>query len=371
MTTGRTLALLLAKAGFSIALIDSHAASSVTDIRAFSLNQSSKSLLESLSAWPADAYITPVLSMAVFGDAGGAAHFEQSEEVDVHGHLEPLNWIVDVPALSATLQHQVAGEPRIDCLISDDALQAKLHVLCEGKHSETLSQLGLQAETIKYPQHAIAARLTCELPHQHAASQWFNERGEVLALLPLGGTTENAREVALVWSLESEQAKTLQSADPADFAMALAAAAGHALGEMALTSPRALWPLQLTRVATWVIERDNNIWVLAGDAAHAVHPLAGQGLNLGLGDAALLAKTLQRFLATSPLFHPTPAALIRALNQYARARQAAAEEMFRVTDGLHLLFAHKHPLVQQARNLGLRLFNRATKLKKLVIKKAQ
>jgi 2-polyprenyl-6-methoxyphenol hydroxylase-like FAD-dependent oxidoreductase len=363
---GRTLALLLARARFKVALVDASAKAQPSDqpadIRAFSLNHTSKSLLERVQAWPSDEYITPVYSMAVFGDAGGATHFEDTQ---------PLNWIVDVPALIAALKHQVAAEPRITCLTSDVDLQAKLHVLCEGKHSAKLTQLGFAPETIRYGQHAIAARLACERPHKHAAHQWFNERGEVLALLPLGGADADAREVALVWSLTADHAKAMQNASESDFTAALSEAAGHALGAMTLVSQRATWPLQLMRVPEWVSHQSGKVWVLAGDAAHAMLPLAGQGLNVGLGDAVLLAQTLQSFLAASPLFNPSSTALTRALNQYARARQAAALEMTGFTDSLHLLFAHRHSLVQQVRNLGMRLFNRAGSIKRQLIKKAQ
>ncbi len=354
---GRTLALLLAQAGFKIALIDSQVPSGNVDIRAFSFNPSSKALLERLGAWPADAHATPVLSIDVFGDAGGATHFSQTE---------PLSWIVDVPALSDLLQSLSAAEPRITVLKNGDALQAKLDVACEGNASARLSQIGLQPNAIRYQQHAIAARLSCDGPHGNKALQWFNERGEVLALLPMQG-----HEVALVWSLAADRAKAMQSASEAEFAAALLTASNSALGSMQLTSQRALWPLQLIRIDNWVGEQNGKTWVLAGDAAHTVHPLAGQGLNLGLGDVALLAKTLQSFLLTSPFFNPSAAALRRALNQYARARQAAAEQMSGVTDGLHLLFAHQNPLVKQARNIGMKLFDGANILKRIAIGKAQ
>jgi 2-polyprenyl-6-methoxyphenol hydroxylase-like FAD-dependent oxidoreductase len=375
---GRTLALLLAESGFNIALVapEAEPAAVLTDIRAFALNHTSKALLERVRAWPAEAHVTPVLSMAVFGDAGGYTEFEP---LDLHENLpSALNWIVDVPALNAALKQQVACKPQITCLASDAALKAKLYVVCEGKHSAMLRQLGIVGKTIRYPQHAIAARLRCEHPHQHAAKQWFNESGDVLALLPLGGAAADACEVALVWSLTSGYAKAMQRASPAEFIAALTRAAGHGAGELTLCSERVLWPLQRTRIEQWVGEQKyteglskSKIWVLAGDAAHTMHPLAGQGLNVGLGDAALLFETLQSFLQKSPLFNPSPAALTRALEHYARARQAAAAEMTGVTDGLHLLFAHKHPLVQQARNWGMKLFNRVDSFKRHMIQKAQ
>jgi ubiquinone biosynthesis UbiH/UbiF/VisC/COQ6 family hydroxylase len=371
---GRTLALLLARAGFKVALIDSHVPSGAVDIRAFSLNQTSKVLLEGIGAWPAGAHVTPVMSMAVFGDSGGAARFAQSEEVDVQGaSSEPLNWIVDVPALSEKLQVATSGELRITCRAKDDALQAKLHVLCEGNNPQRLAQLGIQSHAVRYPQHAVAARLTCELPHSSTAHQWFNERGEVLALLPMHGN-----EVALVWSLASEHAKAVHALPDGEFVAALMTSAGHILGQMTLCSHRALWPLQMTRTLNWTGEEkygdglsSNRLWVLAGDAAHTIHPLAGQGLNLGLGDAALLAETLQQFLLQSPIFNPNNTALVRKLEGYARARQAAATHMTNVTDGLHLLFAHQNPLVKNMRNLGMKLFDRATSIKRFAMKQAQ
>jgi 2-polyprenyl-6-methoxyphenol hydroxylase-like FAD-dependent oxidoreductase len=218
---------------------------------------------------------------------------------------------------------------------------------------------------VRYPQHAVAARLTCELPHGNTAHQWFNERGEVLALLPM-----QSNEVALVWSLASEHAKAVHALPDDEFVAALMTSAGNLLGHMTLCSHRALWPLQLTRTVDWVSSADQ-IWVLAGDAAHTIHPLAGQGLNLGLGDAELLAQKLKQFLVQSPIFNPSKSALVRELSSYARERQAAAAHMSNVTDGLHLLFAHQNPLVKRARNLGMKLFDRAAPIKRLAIKQAQ
>jgi len=365
---GRTLALLLAQQGMRVALIadETSAARAAPDIRAFALSLASKEVLERVQAWPALDAITPVYSMQVFGDSGGELVFDRPQA----GADQPLNWIVDVSLLEQALKERVAREPTMVSLAGDAVVQATLHVVCEGRASAAIQKLSLIREVISYPQHAVAARLTCELPHANVARQWFNERGEVLALLPMQGGA--GHEVALVWSLESNRAKEMLVASDADFTAALQACLDGALGAMQLSSPRAAWPLTLTRSQTWAnASPDGGVWVLAGDAAHTVHPLAGQGLNLGLGDAAHLAKTLQAVQAGSPLFKPTQTQLLRALRSYARARQAAAAETGFLTDGLHLLFARDGLFVTRARNLGMLWLNRATHIKRLLIKKAQ
>jgi ubiquinone biosynthesis UbiH/UbiF/VisC/COQ6 family hydroxylase len=387
---GQTLALHLAKNGFRVALLATQPPSQPSptsppspapvDIRAFALNAASKTLLEAVGAWPSGTAVTPVRAMAVQGDLNGRLEF------DCPARAEALNWIVDVPALASLLSEQVAGEPRIACLASQDAPQAALHVVCEGRHSQLRTQLGIEAETIVYPQHAIATRLVCERPHEHIARQWFNERGEVLALLPLGGSGDSEgsegskatalHEVALVWSLTSSRAKEMMALAPADFCTALQAACSQALGAMSLASPLALWPLQLIRLQQWSgelkqPEKPAQHWVLAGDAAHAVHPLAGQGLNLGLGDARALALALTALQSAAGAFRPAPSKLLPTLRCYARERQAAASAVAATTDGLHLLFANGNPATQQLRNWGMNALNYLSPLKNLLIRKAQ
>jgi ubiquinone biosynthesis UbiH/UbiF/VisC/COQ6 family hydroxylase len=390
---GQTLALHLAKNGFRVAIVADHATSAdpaPLDIRAFALNPSSKALLEAVGAWPSGSATTPVRAMVVHGDSRGRLQFEcaAAHNKNENKNDGALNWIVDVPALAHRLGEQVAAEPRITCLASKDAPEAALHVICEGKHSQLRAQLGIETETIVYPQHAIAARLVCEQPHGHTARQWFNERGEVLALLPLGGSDDSValHEVALVWSLDSARAKKVMTLSPADFCAALQAACGQALGAMSLSSPLARWPLQLTRIQQWVGEAkqpqhdvqhgishqaNTRLWVLAGDAAHAVHPLAGQGLNLGLGDVQSLVTALGSLLGASPTFHPAPSLLMKTLRRYARERQAAASAVAATTDGLQVLFANGHPATAQLRNWGMSVLNRLAPLKNLLIRKAQ
>jgi ubiquinone biosynthesis UbiH/UbiF/VisC/COQ6 family hydroxylase len=356
---GQTLALLLARAGFKVALLSNKPTHpEYTDIRAFALGESAKNVLQNLDAWPAGIATTPVSAMHVYGDTSGNVKFETPANKDA------LTWIVDVPALSDILNRQVAHNPHIQRFAEHDGLKAKLaarlHVVCEGRHSELRDKLGIDVETIVYPQHAIAARLVCEQVHGGIAWQWFNDQGDVLALLPIGGSHSN--QVALVWSLETTHAKQMQSASKEDFENTLQAACNMALGTMTLISELARWPLQLSKIKTWAGQSALGVWVLAGDAAHAIHPMAGQGLNLGLGDAALLAQTIQSTLTSTTQGDK----LLRALRGYARERQATASAMSYATDGLHLLFAHPNAAVQQLRNWGMSVFDSVKPLKKQV-----
>ncbi len=369
---GRTLALLLAGQGMRVALLaDAVTDAAAKDIRAFSLNSASKNLLTRIQAWPARAAVTPVSCMKVFGDAGGELVF--NSKLDGNS-AQALNWIVDVPVLEGALKEQVAGEPRIQSFASNAKLQAKLHVLCDARALQAPSgvsaQLGISHETIRYPQHALAARLVCEEGHDSAARQWFSAAGDVLALLPMN---EHAgHQVALVWSLESEHAKTMLACPDLEFLTSLEAACGKSLGRVRLVSERTLWPLKLTKVRPWTgAHASLGAWVLAGDAAHTMHPLAGQGLNVGLGDAALLAQMLESIRGAAPFFAPSHTALMRALRGYARKRQAAFAPIAGVTDGLHWLFSHPYQVVVCVRNFGLSWLNRTRGIKQILTHQAQ
>jgi ubiquinone biosynthesis UbiH/UbiF/VisC/COQ6 family hydroxylase len=373
----RTLALLLAKERFRVALVGSVKAESTGekhDVRAYALNAASKNLLESLRVWPDAAHATPVLGMQVHGDTTGRVNFSAAE----HG-AEALAWIVDVEALEAQLLQAVKYQPLITTLeqvasthlhgVQKD-IRRDLTVICEGKNSVTRDELGVAFDVTPYHQYAIAARLTGTLPHGNQARQWFKngEAGnEILAFLPLSEPNQPhpGNSVALVWSLTLERAKELMALSGEAFAAEVAAHSEHALGEMALYSERATWPLQLARADKWVGKHPvSGAWALAGDAAHTVHPLSGQGLNLGLADAAELAKTLGgkeywRSVGDTKL-----------LRRYERARKLDALALGAVTDGLQQLFARSEPPLQALRNWGMQGFERSGGLKQWVTKRA-
>lgn len=359
---GQTLALLLARDRLRVALVGApRSPQDAPDVRAYAINAASRDLLRSVRAWPeADPQdarvppITPVSAMQVWGDDGGELEFSADDQ-----GADALTWIVDVPALEQRLSDAIGFQSGIERM--NEAPPAALTVVCEGKRSQTRAELGLEFDVRPYPHKAVAARLHCDQPHGGIARQWF-ANGEVMALLPLGGAFGNS--VALVWSVPAQQADTWLQADPTTFTQAVQARCAQALGHMHMESPAQAWPLELSRAQRWIARTAQGGVALAGDAAHAMHPLAGQGLNVGLADAAELARVLQHREYWRELGD------LKLLRRYERARAAEVSAMGWVTDGLFGLFANGDSRVQALRNWGLTGFDRSGPLKRWIARQA-
>jgi 2-polyprenyl-6-methoxyphenol hydroxylase-like FAD-dependent oxidoreductase len=355
---GRTLALLLARERLRVGLVATTPTqpvpNAVADVRAYALNAKSRALLESLRCWPDEMHATEVLQMHVKGDDGGDVNFSAAE-LDVSG----LTWIVDVPALESRLAQALRFQSQIELL--DTPAPALLTVICEGKASRTRSEFGIDFELTSYSQSAIAARLQCQMPHKKTARQWFTQ-GEILAFLPLGGAQGDS--VAIVWSVQSDRVPSLLNQSPDEFCQQLEAVSEHSLGQLTLISERKVWPLQAAFSERWVGTHAGKAWALAGDAAHSVHPLAGQGLNLGLADVAALAATLRereywRNVGDEKL-----------LRRYERSRKAEVLAMGVTIDALQRLFSQKNVLWQVARNWGMKGFEHSGLIKQWVARQA-
>ncbi|QDL53647.1 FAD-dependent monooxygenase [Rhodoferax aquaticus] len=355
---GRTLALHLAGKRLRVALTvlprTAPEASPASDVRAYALNQAARNLLEGIRCWPDDVHATPVLAMQVHGDQGGHVSFSAASQ-----GVSALNWIVDVPALETRLEEAVRFQPLIE--VCDVPPPAALTVICEGKASQTRVELGVEFTTLPYAQCAVAARVECTQPHAQTARQWFHE-GEVLAFLPLGGAQGNL--CAIVWSISPERAQQLLGASAEEFCTALQSASHNALGSLQLSSPRSSWPLQQALAKRWCGQSAAGAWVLAGDAAHTVHPLAGQGLNLGLGDVAELSRVLDGRAYWRTVGDP------KLLRAYERARRADFALVNQAGDTLQQLFFHAHPGLQTLRNWGMNQFERSGPLKHWIAQRA-
>jgi ubiquinone biosynthesis UbiH/UbiF/VisC/COQ6 family hydroxylase len=213
-------------------------------------------------------------------------------------------------------------------------------------------------EQHSYGQRAIAARLVADLPHAGTARQWFRSP-DILALLPFG-RPQPACSYGLVWSLPEQDATRWLEAPAAEFEAALNEATRGEAGQLKLASERAAWPLALGRAS--VVTGPG--WALVGDAAHVVHPLAGQGLNLGLADVAALSQVLA---GRESWRSPGDADLLR---RYARRRAAGTWAMTQATDGLWRLFAGQEPLARELRNRGLTLVNQLAPVKRWLVGRA-
>lgn len=356
---GSALALSLAAQGLTVGMADAAETPRPDDVRTYALNAASVALLTDLKVWdslPPDA-ICPVYDMVVTGDTSdhqpaGRLSFSAWQQ-----GVRELAVIVDAAALDQQLATALRFSPHVRQVPA--ATPAALTALCEGRQSAARQALGVGFEPKAYGHHAVATRLVSDRPHQGVARQWFSAGGEVLALLPFDRPNAG-HAYGLVWSCEQGRAETLKQLDDADFAREVNAATGGTAGHLTLAGARATWPLALARADAV----SGPGWVLLGDAAHVVHPLAGQGLNLGLGDVAALAQVLAARESWRPLGDE------RLLRRYARARLAPTLAMGELTDGLQRLFAHGSPAARGLRNRGLDALDHLTPLKRWLTQRA-
>jgi 2-polyprenyl-6-methoxyphenol hydroxylase-like FAD-dependent oxidoreductase len=356
---GQTLALLLARERLRVGLVRPPLAApaGAPDVRAYALNAASKALIDSVRGWPDAQHATAVRHMHISNDAGAQLRFS-AEELDVAA----LAWIVDVNALETRLAQAASFQALIEPL--ESAQPAPLTVVCEGKASRSRAEFGVKFLTTDYGQTAIATRLQCERAHAQVAYQWF-AKGEILAFLPLGG--EQGNSVAVVWSVATERALELLALEPQAFAQELQALSQNALGQVALSSERVAWPLISAQAQQWVGQMTPagaEAWALAGDAAHAVHPLAGQGLNLGLADVAELTRVLHQREYWRSVGDQ------KLLRRYERSRKAALASMGGAMDGLQQLLTRQETPLQTLRDWGMKGFENSGPLKRWVAQRA-
>ena len=245
-------------------------------------------------------------------------------------------------------------------IVLDDGrvVAARLVIGADGARSLVRARTGISGDAQAYDQTAVVANFACSRPHRNVAWQWFQgaaSGGAVLALLPLPGD-----HVSMVWSVRTADAARLLALDGETLAREVAAAAQHALGDFSLVTPARGFVLQRLAAGRLVAPRV----ALAGDAAHVIHPLAGQGANLGLQDARLLAEVLA---ARAPGRDPGDLCLLR---RYERSRAEAIRAMSATVHGLHRLFGSPAPAASRLRNAGLNFADRLPVLKNLLMRHA-
>jgi ubiquinone biosynthesis UbiH/UbiF/VisC/COQ6 family hydroxylase len=362
----RALALALSGQGWKVALACDSLATRPEDVRTYALNAQSLRLLTQLRIWPElQAHASPVHDMVIRGDGGGRLGFSAWQQ-----HVPELAWIVDASALERLLGDALKFAPHVSVVPSlkpgaQVEVEADLLAICEGKLSQTRDALNVSFDRKAYGHWGVAARLKATRPHACVARQWFRSP-DVLALLPFNAPDPQA-SYGLVWSVPEARGRELVALPPADFEQALLAAiqasepdAASLVGGLSLTSAVSHWPLALAQADAWT----GPGWVLLGDAAH---PLAGQGLNLGLADVAALAQVLAEARQQEAWRSPGDEKLLR---RYARARWWPTQSMAHLTDGLLQLFSEEQGGVRELRNRGMGLLDQLTPVKRWLVGRA-
>jgi 2-octaprenylphenol hydroxylase len=346
------------------------------DLRVFALSRASQRLLHACGAWQ----LLPALKMSAYErmcvwDAGGEPHGAGSLEFDCAELGEPnLGFIVEGRALQAQCQRaaRAAGVVFIEAgvagiAVDDAGVRVRLHdgreldgqllIAADGVDSRTRALLGIRTAGHAYHQDALVAHVRTAEAHRNTAWQRFLPTGP-LAFLPLPDGRSS-----IVWSAMRTEAARLRGLDPAAFGAALTAASGGVLGACELTTAVASFPLKLQYALDYIRPRA----VLVGDAAHAVHPLAGQGLNLGLLDCASLAEVLggeQRAGSGGPWGEQ------QLLRRYERWRKAENLAAAAALDGLERLFASDSRALSRLRIAGLNAVDRLPFIKRRIARKA-
>lgn len=372
---GSACALALRQQNLAVGLVESRAPQLLApdagfDTRIYAISPGSANLLDRLGVWNKldPERICPIENMQVRGGAADASLDLRAYEA----HVSSLGFIVENRALQQGLWqalpvNDVTVLSNHDCLSatwsSDKAelvlgdgnvLRAGLLIAADGANSWLRAQAGIAVNSHDYEQMAVVANFETALPHAQTARQWFSREG-VLAWLPLPG-----QHVSMVWSTSSAHAQHLLALSKTALAKTVAAAGHHELGELRCLNQAQAFPLRMQTVQN--LARPG--LVLIGDAAHTIHPLAGQGVNLGFRDIS----TLARILAIRPPQQGVGDFML--LRRYERARKADMMAMRFLTDGLYRLFASDQPLVRRLRNWGLAFTDRQDFLKQRLVKQA-
>ena len=349
--------------------------------RIYAFSPGTQKLLAHLQIWDAldHSRMQSVRDMQIYGDRG-----EKNDQLHLSAFeagVPQLAWIGESNLIEHTLDQasrfqnkleritDVIEKIEVDAnggtlhLKNGGAIRAQLIIAADGANSPIRSELGIAASEENYSQSAVVANWTCTYPHLETAFQWFLPGGDIVAMLPLPG-----KQVSMVWSTSPEHAADLLKMDQAQwqdrFASIANGAIGKQLGELTLNSTPVAFPLRKIQAKRLIGPASVPKVVLIGDAAHVMHPLAGQGLNLGLRDVAVLLNILGK---RESFRLPGDAVLLR---RYERQRQGDTSALLWVTDKLKKLFSASSNTERQLRNWGLGLVNKSHFIKQRLIERA-
>ncbi len=386
--TGKACALGLAQLGLQTIEIAPDLGQSVASPqgtqwgqRIYAFSPSTQKLLAHLQIWDAidHSRLQPVRDMRIYGDRG-----EKNDQLHLSAFeagTPQLAWIGESNLIEHTLDQASRFQNKLE-RISDvvekiyidadgstlhlkngGSIRAQLVIAADGANSPIRNELGISASEESYSQSAVVANWLCAYPHLETAYQWFLPGGDIVAMLPLPG-----KQVSMVWSTSTEHAAELLKLDQAQWLDQFSSIANGVilkqLGELTLNSIPAAYPLRKIRAKRFIGPEASPKVVLIGDAAHVMHPLAGQGLNLGLRDVAVLLNVLGK---RESFRSPSDIVLLR---RYERQRQGDTSALLWVTDKLKKLFSASSNTERQLRNWGLGLVNKSHFIKQRLIERA-
>ncbi len=359
------------------------------DDRVLALSHGSAQYLKKVGAWQylaADATAIEKIHISDRGHYGKARLNAQDHDVSA------LGYVIEMAKIGQAQLQALASKPNVQWFAPDSItdinwqvehvnielqsgtkLQTPLLLACDGANSICRQQANIEVSHSDYGQVALIANVATKIPHSNQAFERFTETGPI-AMLPLSPLANNSQSgngdsrCSLVWTLTPDLAKEMAALDDSAFKLALEQAFGSWLGEITQVGKRDIYPLVLSQAKQQVYHR----MALVGNASHTIHPIAGQGFNLGLRDVEYMSKLIQQALlvekeADKELVQDI--GQFALLNQYEKVRQQDQNEVIALTDSLVTLFSNSLPPLTLGRTIGLKVLNYVSPLKKALVKK--
>jgi len=381
---GSAAAIALHQEGFSVLLIDNLQRKQpkpliqAWDKRVYAISPKNVAWLEHLGVWSRldITRIGVMQSMEIHGDSFAPPLLLRAEEV----RADCLGFIVEAQALMEAMMEQIASldiptlfdstctmldnkANQVSLTVSRESsettlIDSNLLLAADGGQSWVRQELNINAQQLSYQQVALVANFTVEQSHENIARQWFSHDADgdvaIMAWLPL-----NDHIISIVWSVSDKFGAKLLSLSDDAFTQYVADAGGRCLGELQLLAKPSSFPLSQQKAESLF----QDCVLLVGDAAHKIHPMAGQGVNLGFRDVLDLVKVLANKNQYQRLHDPN------LLRKYTRLRKVDMAQMLLLTEGLYRLFSHSHPAIKKVRNWGLWVANQAV-IKKILVAQA-
>lgn len=363
----------------SIAIIEANdlatQAKKTFDDRVLALSHGTKEYLNSVGAWPfLKAYAESIKTIHISDrDYYGKARVYAHEH-----HVEALGYVCEMADIGKALLQSLKGVNNIHwftpnkieeiewqpqavniSLDSEQLLTTKLLLACDGANSVCRQKANIKTECTEYEQAALIANIRWTKPHHHIAYERFTEFGPI-AMLPLPEDGRESAKASLVWTMSPQQAEQLMALDEPAFNQALHDAFGTWLGQVEHLGKRVVFPLNLVQAQEQVFHR----MALIGNASHTIHPIAGQGFNLGVRDVAVLVKCIKQ-----QLMEGKDIGSFKQLTTYAVDRKQDHKDIIGLTDSLVTLFSNKHEPLVLGRNIGLKVLNYVKPLKSAFVRK--